>query len=229
MILSPTRFPNGINTATVDHAVFYGNYPEPDPTHLFKVDLDFGTYVAGDWTVTETDAGATEALTDAANGRLLITNTAADDDRVTMQYGAESFLPATNRTIWFEAILQVSTATQVDWLIGLVVTDTTPLANSDGIYFRKDDGDTNIDFETNASSSASTAAAIATSVAATDIKLGFRVTGTSLVEYFVNGLKVGENTTTIPTTEMRVTFHLQNGDGNARTASIDKIFCAQTR
>jgi len=59
---------------------------------------DFFTYAAGDWTVTETDAGATEALSDEVGGVLLLTNTATENDVLGMQLGAEAFLPLAART-----------------------------------------------------------------------------------------------------------------------------------
>lgn len=197
---------------------------------------DFFYYVAADWTVTEVDGAATQALATSAptlGGVLLITNTNADNDAVSMQKVGHSFDPQAGTIIWCEAAFQASEATQSDWLFGLVVTDTTPLANTDGFYFRKDDGDTNVDFETNASSAASTETGIFTFAADTYAVYGFKVTGTSLVEYYVNGVKQGEFNTNITSSPVRVTFHFQDGDTGgavgAQTASIDYLMCAQSR
>jgi len=229
----PTDYPIDADVVKINRVAgtenMWEGYEFGRPTSMYRSFEDFDRYAAGDWTITETNASATEALTNEINGVLLITNTAADDDRVTMQKVGESYLPAANKTIFFEARFKISEATQSDFLIGLVITDTTPLANSNGIYFRKDDGDTNLDFETNASSVASTDAGIHTVVADTYIKVGFKVTGTGLVEYYVNESKKGQFLVNIPITEITPTIHLQNGDGNARTASIDYIFVAQTR
>ena len=194
---------------------------------------DFFYYVAADWTVTETNAGATQALAVAAptvGGVLLITNTAVENDAVSMQKVGHSFTPTAGTNIWFEAVFQNSSATQCDWLVGLVATDTTPLSNANGIYFRKDDGDLLIDFETNASSVVSTETGVGTDADATYVRVGFKVTGTSLVEYYVNGIKQGEFNTNIPTVPLRVTVHFQDGDGaGAKTMSVDYLACVQSR
>lgn len=228
-----TRHPEGVNTASVGDMLYSTNYPAQDPMKLSTFFDDFHDLViSGRYTVTTTEDGAgsaTEALADEENGVLLITNAAGDDDLDSFQTTGEAFKPKSGRNIWFEAKFKLSDATQSDFLIGLVVTDTTPLANTDGIYFRKDDGDTNLDFETNLSSSASTATAISTLADATYVTVGFFVSGTDFVDYYVNGDKLGRIETTIPTGELKVTFHIQNGEAVAKTASIDYVLASQTR
>ena len=207
------------------------------PTNVSTCFDDFYSYVAADWTVTETDAGATQALATSApckNGVLLVTNANADNNLVSMQKVGHSVTPTAGTNIYFETRFQVNTATQVDVLFGLIITDIDPITSiTDGIVFRKDDGDTNIDFCTMASSVTSTETAIGTLTADTYVTLGFKVTGTSLVEYFVNGTKQGELTTCIPTTPLRVTMTFQDGDTGAivgaQTMSIDYVFISQTR
>jgi len=189
----------------------------------------FNTYAAGDWTVTETAGGATQALEDAAGGRLLLTNTNTENDLVGMQLGSEAFLAAAGKRIYFEIKFQYSEATEMDWTVGLVDTDTgIPLsAISEGIYFQKDDASTNIHFACSNSSVESIETGVATAAAATDIRLGFKVTGTGLVEYWVNGVKKGQLTTNIPTAETRLSFAIAAGSAHARTASIDYVIGAQ--
>ena len=189
----------------------------------------FHTYAAGDWTVTETQAGATQALSDAVGGKLLLTNTDTENDVVGMQLGSEAFLPAAGKRVYFEIKFQYSEATQMDWLVGLTDTDTgLPTATvSDGIYFVKDDGDTEIDFGCSSGSSESIEEGVATAADATDIILGFKVTGTGLVEYWVNGVKKGQLTTNIPTTELRLSFAIAAGAAAAETMTVDYVVAAQ--
>ena len=196
---------------------------------------DFNNYTAGDWTVTDVGAN-TQALATAAptvGGVLLITLANADNNTTSMQKVGHSFVPTVGTNIWFEARLQMSEVTQSDFLVGLVVTDTTPLANTDGIYFRKDDGDTQIDFETNASSVASTETNIGTFAAATYVRVGFKITGTTLVEYYVNDVLQGSFNTNIPAVPLRPTIHAQDGDTGgavgAITMSVDYMAVSQTR
>lgn len=205
------------------------------PGKYFEYIEDFFYYTAADWTVSDTGVN-TQALATAAptiGGVLLITLANADDNLTSMQKVGHSFVPTAGTTIWFEAIFQGSEATQSDWLVGLVLTDATPLTTTQGIYFRKDDGDTQIDFETNAASTLSTETNIATYAAATYVRVGFKVTGTSTVEYYINGVNQGSFNTNIPTVPLRVTIHTQDGDTaaavGAQTFSVDYIACVQSR
>lgn len=190
---------------------------------------DFYTYAAGDWTITET-GNATQALTDAAYGVLLITNAAGIDDSSEAQSVAEVALPTAGKNIYYEIKVQISDATESDMLVGLAVTDTETIDGvTNGIYFKKDDGDTALDFETTSGSVSSTDSNIHTIVAATDLKLGFKVTGTGLVEYYVNDVLKGSFTTNIPTTELALIYAIQNGEAVAKTMAIDYINIAQER
>lgn len=235
--VNPTTFPNGISTAQPTDPLLYGSgslhgFPAPDPTKLSTFWTDFHTFTAGDWTITETEAGAGDAsqvITDEANGVLLITNDAADNDLVSMQLVGESFLPAAGRDIWFKTKLKISDATDSDFLVGLVVTDTSPLTNANGIYFIKPDDAAVVNFVTNASSTATTSSSVHTAVADTYVTLGFRVSGTGIVDYYVNDVYGGRHTTNIPTTELKVTIHIQNGAAAAKTMSLDYILASQTR
>lgn len=207
---------------------FWDGYEFGAPDQFAVYVNNFLTFDAGDWTVTETDAGATEALTDVAGGGLLITNTAADNDLVGMQLGAEAFLPAQNKQIWLQAKFQVSEATQVDWMIGLSDTDTgLPTLPSDGIVFYKNDGETNIQCAAIKAGVSSVESNIGTFTAATDITLGFKVTGTHLIEAWLDGYKVADIETSIPVTEMRLSLALRNGDANSRTMLVKRLIAVQ--
>jgi len=192
---------------------------------------DFFTYAAGDWTVTETAGGATEALTDEANGVLLLTNTNTENDLLGMQLGAEAFLPVSGKNIYFEIRIKASEATQMDWLVGLCDTDAglPTAAVSDGIYFVKDDDGTGINCGCSSSSVESIEAAAATAEADTYMVLGFKVIGTSKVEFWKDGSKLTEITTNIPTTELRLSFAIAAGSTDARTSNVDYVKAAQQR
>lgn len=177
-----------------------------------------------------TRAPATSAPT--AGGVLLVTLANADNNKCTMQKIGHSFVPTKGKNLWFECRFQMSEVTQSEVLVGLVVTDTTPLTNTDGIYFRKDDGDVSLDFESNVSSVASSDSAIHSMVADEYVTVGFKVTGTEKIEYYVNGVKKGE-VDDVPTVPLRPTFHIQDGDTGgtvgAQTGSIDYMCAGQTR
>ena len=223
----------GINRTDITNSM-WDQFAFGPPGRFSSYYNDFHSVTLAEWVVTETGVN-TQVINDAANGILLLTNAAADNDLTSMQLGntadggtGESWLPIASRHIWFEARLAISDATQSDMLIGLVVTDTTPLANANGIYFRKDDGDTQIDFETNNTSVASTSSAVGVMDTAFHT-YGFKVTGTGQVEGYLDGVLVATLTSRIPTTELRVTCHIQNGEAVAKTLSWDYVFVAQTR
>ena len=69
-----TRFQNGV-TNVGDTSPFAG-LRMPDPTLYHTYLDDFDQFVAADWTVTETQAGATQALTAGDGGWLALVNSA---------------------------------------------------------------------------------------------------------------------------------------------------------
>ena len=229
-----TNFKNGVTNITAQNIL--GQLKELDPTQLHTYFNDFDSYISGNWTVTETQAGATQALANADGGVLLLTNSAADDDLNALQKVGESFKFEAGKKLFFKARFAVSDATQSDFVIGLQITDITPLAVSDGVYFRKDDGDANLDFVVIKDSTASTASAITTVVANTYITVGFYYNGVDEVVYAastdsLNPTVLGKLAiTNLPDDEeLTISFGIQNGEAVAKTMSIDYIFVAKER
>ena len=231
-----TNFPNGITNA--DRGSEFEKLILPDPTQAHVYFNDFTTYVAGDWTITTTEGGtgnASEALTNVAGGALLITNDDADNDSDEFQLAVESFKFASGKKSWFKTRFKVSDATQSDWIIGLCITDTTLIDGmSDGVYFKKDDGDASIDFALEKDSSATEASGIATQSDDTFVTLGWYFDGdtTNGIKYYVDGTHKGTQTTMTnlcTDEELAVSFALQNGAAAAKTMTMDYIFAAQER
>lgn len=232
---APTRFTSGVTTALP--AANLGQFGLPDVTGWHTYFNDFDTYVAGEWTITTTEGGsgsATEALTDEDGGVLLITNDDADNDNDFFNKVGESFLMAAGKKAFFKARFKVSDATQSDFVIGLQITDTTPLAVTDGIYFLKADGVATLDVycQKNASTGQTSASAIATVVDATYMTVGWYYDGKGNLAYFVNDVQLGTldaSSTYLPDTELTVSFGIQNGEAAAKTMSIDYILAAKQR
>lgn len=231
MAKTPSRFPNGLTN--VDKTFPMGKFGLPDPTQWQTFFNDFDRYAAADWVITTTEAGAgdaTEALTDIAGGALLITNDAADNDADFFQTVGELFTFASNKKLFFSTRFKVSDATQSDVVIGLQIRDTSPLAVSDGVYFQKDDGDANIDFNVTGSSTTTAATAIGTLVSDTFVILSFYYNGVDAVEYFIDNVRIGSSVTTnLPSTELTVSFGIQNGEAVAKTMTLDYIFVSRER
>jgi len=230
---TPTRFTSGVGTATKTSNTGY--YGMPDPTKWITYFNDFTEYVSGDWTITTTEAGsgaATEALAStSAGGLLLITNDDADNDLDFFNLKTEAFKFVAGKKTFFKARFAVSDATQSDFVMGLQITDTTPLAVSDGVYFMKDDGDASLDFHVEKDGSDTTASAIATVSDATMLVAGFYYDGKSAIEYYVDDVKLGTSVTTnLPDDEeLAVSFGIQNGAAAAKTMTVDYIFVSQER
>lgn len=224
-----TRFPFGLTNVSESNSLADLGMPSPTKFHSYMEDFDY--YVAGDWTVTETDSGATQALTDGDGGLLLVTNTAADNDLVGIQKKGESFRFASGKKLFFEARFKVSDATQSDLAIGLQITDTTPLDITDGVFFLKADGSTSVSFLVEKNNTATTTSAVATMADDTFITLGFNYDGGGLMEYCVNGVVAGTSAVTnLPDDEdLAISFALQNGEAVAKTMTVDYIFVAKER
>lgn len=213
--MKPTRYPKGVSTAARNSALF--DLPTPDPTKLHMYFNDFDNYVAANWTVTAVGAAATQALTDGDGGLLLLTNDAADNDRIELQKVGESFLMEAGKEAWFKARFKVSDATQSDFVIGLIVTDTTLQGSvagagaTDGIFFNKDDGDALLDVQCqkNATTGQNRAAGIATVADDTFLTVGWYFDGVSEVKYFVNDVCMGHLSGAaayLPDTELTVSL-----------------------
>lgn len=227
--LTTTRFPNGLTNVGVDAPFADLKMPAPTLFHTYFEDFDY--YVAGDWTVTETDSGATQALADGDGGLLLITNTAADNDLVSLQKKGESFLFESGKRLFFEARFKVNDATESDVVIGLQITDTTPLDVTDGVFFIKADGAATVNLLVEKNNTATTTSSVATMVDDTFITLGFYYDGSTQIQYSVNGTVLGTSVTTnLPDDEaLTVTMALQNGAAAAKTMTVDYVFVAKER
>jgi len=227
-----TRFEYGVTNVGQD--TLFADMVQPDPTLFHQYFNDFDAYVAGDWVVTETDSGATQALTAGDGGLLLITNTAADDDLVALQKTPADWSFTSGKKTFFRARFKVSVATQSDLVIGLQVVDTTPLDVTDGVYFLKADGSTAVSVicRKNATTGSTSASAITTLANDTFVELGWYYDGDSKVYYEVNGSVLGSldaSSAFLPDANVTVSFALQNGEAVAKTMTVDYIYVAKER
>lgn len=230
----PTHFRSGVTNTSPGETVY--NYGLPDPSKWHTYFNDFDTYAAGDWTITESGTGS-RAVTAVDGGALLITNAAADDNHNQLQLKAASFTLAAAKKAYFKARFQVSEATQSDFAIGLQITNTaifTPATVTDGIYFYKDDGSTalNVVIKKDDSAGKLVKTGLATVAAASWMHLGWEYDGNGNCNVFINDAQVWRldaSAAYFPNLIQNLTFGVQNGDGNARTMTLDYIFAAVER
>jgi hypothetical protein len=204
-----------------------------DPSVGYRYFNHFFTYAAGDWTITTTETGggsATEAITDDKGGVLLITNDDQDNESNEFQMKVcEAFQLLPGKPCWIEGRFKVNDATQSDFLFGLCITDTTLIDGmSDGVYFLKTDEAVDITYHCEKDSGDTTGDTGVDLADATYVRLGIYYDGAGTVEYWVNGVLRKSSTTTIPDDELlAISFAIQNGEGAAKTLSVDYIEAVQ--
>ncbi|HVT27669.1 MAG TPA: hypothetical protein VHE81_06585 [Lacipirellulaceae bacterium] len=244
--MSTTNLPNGVTNAAESTAL--GSFVAPDPSKVYTYWNDFTSYIApysaatdpavavpGDFVVSGT---GTVALASAANGILTLTNDATDDHNTFLQWGGntgtvlETFRWSASKEMWFKARFKTSDASDSDVVIGLAITDTSPLDASDGLFFLKSDGSTTINFKAVKNATASTVAA-GTMVSDTYCTVGYHWSkDAGVLEVFFNDVKVGSlsTTTNFPDDEdIAVTLGIQNGAAAAKALSVDYIMASIER
>ena len=210
--------------------------PYPSDQTYYMYHNDFMTYNSGDWTVTTTEAGtgsASEAITSGAGGQLLLTNAAGDNDLDFLQLKGESFKLSTSKRAYFSARFKVSDVDQSDFVIGLGITDTTPLDTTDGVFFISADGDAGLDFLIEKDNTNTSTEDVATMSDDTFITVTFYIDPdrTSQVYYSINNAEpVGVTNANLPDDEeLTVSFGIQNGEAAAKTMTIDYVVAAVER
>lgn len=236
----PTHFPNGVSNRTKGHPLF--NYPYLDPSKYYTYFDDFFEYHSGIYTITTTEAGsgnASEAITAGAGGQLLITNDDADNDLDFFQLKGESFKWDSSKRMFFSARFKTNDATQSEIIMGLQITDTTPLDVTDGIFFLKVDADTKPDLIIEKDNT-STLSILEMDAMEDDtfVTLSFEydpldvATGGAVFRAYQDNVQVGEitGTTNAPDDEdLTISFGIQNGEAAAKTLTIDFILVAVER
>jgi len=237
----PTHFRTGVSNQVPGNPLF--QFPYLDPTKYVTYFNDFLTYHADEWTITTTEAGsgnASEALTSGPGGWLLITNDDADNDLDFLQLKGEAFKYVATKNMFFKARFKVSDATQSDFVMGLGITDTTPLDTTDGFFFLKSDGAATMDFLIEKDNSATTNSSVATIADDTFVTASFHYnptggsasSGGGAFEIFINDVQVATQTTLTNATDdedLTISFGIQNGAAAAKTMTIDYILAAVER
>ncbi len=222
-------------------AAFDGS-PKTD-WHVWENDFDF--YLATDWVITETGSG-TRAIAQAVNGILVVTNAGADNDVNSLQARdvasgqvAEHWKWISGKRLYFGCRFKISDATESDLFIGLHLTATVPATTPpvDGIYFRKDDGDTHIDcIVRKDDTETGSLTNVAQMVSDTYTVLEFYYDGKTLanggqIQFFKDGApNAAVPLTNVPDDEeMAISFAHQNGAAAAKVLSLDWIRVIEER
>jgi len=196
------------------------------------------TTTAEGWVITQTTSGT--MLPAAVEGGALLLDTAGHasaDDGIECQLLNCRFLPAAGKTIWFEARVKMNDATD-QYFVGLAATDTSiiPAGAMDdavdkcGFVHLAASTDNKISSITSRTSEDDLTADVADNTDATYMTLGFRITGLTSVEFYVNGALVETCTTAaaIPNSAMCLTLVCKTEDTDADAEmTVDWVKIAQ--
>lgn len=241
---NPIKFKDGIANAVKDTTL--SEYIEMDPTRVITFFNDFHTWLATDWvdTAVSTGAGTSAAVMSDTyvGGAIVITNAASDNDCYWCQQShdggtndSEVWRIQRGKKAWMKTKFQGADVDQTDFMVGIHIADTTPVASapSDGVWFHSPDESAKINFHCVKNSTATSSIAIGdvSMVDNTDITVGFYWDGVSIFKLYVNDIYVGSMVaTTVPDDEyMAISFGCQNGEATANTMTIDYIFAACER
>lgn len=178
-------------------------------------------------TVTKVGAGtiAFSTLT-GGGGAILLTNAAADNDAISIQHKSESFKYVSGKAWSMKTRVILSDATESDLMVGVAITDTTPLDATDYIAFVKADGAATVSLVLCKNSTTTTIGAT-TLADATAVVLGARyVPKKQAVEFLVNEVVVASTTTLTnlcDDEELAMTIHWQNGAAAAKNLNVDYV------
>ena len=233
---APVRYPSGVSTASKNTTLW--NLPSEDPTKLYTQFNDFSVYAAGDWTLTQVAGSGTCAVVAGdPGGSVLLSNAASTDNHETqIQCPTAGFTLATGKKAWFKTRIKVQDATELDWVAGLCVLDTTLMGSvsgagmTDGIFFNKDDDDTQIDIncQKNATTGQLRKANVATATTSYMV-LGWEWDGARYVRVFFNDACVhtldltATPTAFLPDAALAVSFAVRNGTTATGTMTIDYL------
>ena len=228
-----THFTSGVTNVGAGSTLGRAKMPVPAKYHTYHNDFD--TYLASDWTITTTEGGsgnASEALGDGDGGLLVITNDDADNDNDFLQLTKEGFNYEAGKQLAFNARFKTSDADASDVVMGLQITDTSPLDVSDGIFFLLTDGSTTLTFIVEKDGTQSTLDLPTAMADDTFMTVGF------MYDPKDQKFHVSQNNTEVGTVastnapddeELTVSFGIQNGAAAAKVLTVDYITAMKER
>lgn len=242
--LQVTRWPNGATDQNPGGLL--ENLKRFNPATYHSMFDDFDSFTAANWVVTETDPAATEAVGASDGGILTLTNSAALNDLVSLQWagGTGAALPtftgnAANDLV-FACSFAVLNALNAAFLVGFAVPDTSPIASlpTSGMFIHKPaavlypQG-----YIRQASVGQFTAQADIPMADATFYEMAIVYTAIDGVCTFYIGSPGGKTASqfrvaappTVPTSLLMPTIALQNGTAAAQSMFIDWFFAAKAR
>jgi hypothetical protein len=200
---------------------------------------DFNIFTAAQWTVTETQAGATQLGASGDGGWYQTVNSAASGDYSTIQHGVAGVSPVqffidANSDWGFVTRFKVdNVATGPICVLGLQAAVATPDTPVNGVYIITGALGA-ISFSMTKASATTTLATGALMAADTFAEVGFFYDASkSIVKVYKDGAQIGEQSTltNIPliSTGLGTTISLKNATAAARTLTVDYVMAFKRR
>lgn len=247
--VSPTRMTAGFTQEPSFRP--FGQIGVPNPAFYAQQFDDFTAYDVTGYTVTASGNGAAAQIAGAGGVVQLTTNSSTPlvDDIASIQCKAACMGLVNGYKALFAACFQVADITNPAFLLGLIQTTATPFTVTDGIYFSKASGSTNILFNHAISSViTSTTIPVATSGLAANTYLSVAVVKNQKneLEVYVGEPLVGQvldqNRASMPvsmvarlapavitTAVLNPTLALQSGTASSKTMNVDYVYAATER
>lgn len=240
-----SRFPAGVSTAAKFSTLYDMGAQDPTKIHQEFCDFTGLDYVAAQWTVTETQATATQNLqaSDAAGEygilrQALTAGVPAIGDLSSIQLTTVPLFldTTTGKRWWMKARISRDNADATIG-VGVQAVNATPFTVANGIWVSITGASTDIVFRIAKASAASTATVTAgypTSALNTFVTVGMMYDPKAQeVKCFVNDVQKGTisvaTTNNIPIVGLTPTISVQNTTANARNMDTDYILFAVER
>lgn len=238
---NPVRYTAGVSTGAKDSTLF--SYLAQDPTKVAEYFNDFSglDYLTTSWTVTETQAGATQNLIAAdlsgEYGILRMVNTAGATDLNSIQLTTVPiFINDATKKFWLKARISRDNA-DTGMGVGVQAVNATPFTVANGIWVSVLGASTDAVFRVAKASAASTAtvtAAYPTSALNTFMTVGMYYDGRAKeIKCYVNDvlrttidISATNNT---PIVALTPTVSNLNTTANARNMDVDYLLFAVER
>ncbi|API52858.1 hypothetical protein BMW22_15645 [Rhizobium leguminosarum] len=227
--MTVTHFPGGVTNVAEYETL--GSFIAPDPSQAHVYFNDFDIYTATDWTVTETQAGATQAITAGDGGLLALTNSAANADINAIALANLTFNLTGANAFWLKARLKVDDITNSDILFGLMDT-MTAFNPANGVYIFKAAGAATMRLSLEKASATTNTAFAAPGANDTFATIGISYNpDAGVVTAYLNDVAVLRQTdlTNMPVVNLTPAIGVRNGTAAARTLTVDYIFAAKQR
>tara|TARA_R110000765_G_scaffold129110_2_gene227460 strand:+ start:24 stop:797 length:774 start_codon:yes stop_codon:yes gene_type:complete len=228
---------------TVASGTWFKNLPlQLNPDYVVQFEDFTGIAVDGtnDWTYSQLTSGTGAILADAVGGWYEIAGTGSDNTGASLQ-GNEIWQAEASKKLYFETRIVSTDADQMDIFVGLCENGSlatgVPFGTNNQIGFLVTDGDGSISAvcdsggtETSTDTGVDLAdGSVSGGTISGDRRLGFVVTGTGKVEFYVDRVLKVTTTDNIPTSQLATWVAAVAGEAVANKVDCDYLFTAAQR